>query len=1121
MTSKGVYPLGLVWLLSIFINFCSLPLAISNEIEGDRQVLLCFKSQLSGPAEVFASWSNASLEFCNWHGVTCSRQSPRRVTELNLASEGITGSIPACIANLTSLTKLQLSNNSLHGGIPAELGLLSQLSNLNLSMNSLEGNIPAELSSCSQLQILGLWNNSLNGQIPPSLGQCIHLQEINLSNNKLHGSIPSAFGDLPKLQMLVLARNQLNGAIPPSLGNSHSLTYVDLGSNALTGGIPESLAKSSSLQVLRLMKNNLSGKLPKALFNSSSLVSICLQQNHFVGSIPPITAIFPSVKHLNLGENNLSRTIPSSIGNLSSLLALRLNQNKLDGSIPNSLGSVPTLEIVNLNVNNLSGTVPLSLLNMSSLRYLAMANNSLIGTLPSDIGYMLPNIHGLILSANKFEGPIPASLVNAYNLRWLYLANNSLTGFIPFFGTLPKLEELDLAYNMLEAGNWSFLSSLSNCSRLTSLMLDGNNLQGNLPSSIGNLSSSIETLYLSENNISGPIPQEIGNLKNLNELYMDSNIFTGNIPPTIGNLRNLVRLALDHNKLSGQIPGTIGNLVQLNDLTLDSNNLSGMIPASIGHCNKLRVLNLAKNSLHGSIPSNIFKISTLSEELNLSHNYLSGEIPKEIGSLINLKKLSISNNMLSGSIPSTLGQCVVLEYLEMQSNYFVGEIPQSFAKLVSIKKLDISQNNMSGKIPEFFASFNNLNQLNLSFNNFDGAIPNHGIFGNSSAVSIEGNNHLCTSVPTGSMSVCSAFIDRKGNHKFLVQVLKIVIPIVAVVLITSSALAKILRRKRMQAKPHMQQFNEHMKKITYKDIVKATDRFSPTNLIGTGSFGMVYKGNLDLLEEEVAIKIFKLGTYGAHRTFVSECEALRNVRHRNLVKIITVCSSVDCNGSEFKALVFQYMPNGSLEMWLHPKNRAHGKGKILTFSQRISIALDVASALDYLHNQCASPLIHCDLKPGNILLDLDMAAYVSDFGLARFLCTRNGNRDCSESLACLKGSIGYIPPEYGMSEAISTKGDVYSFGVLLLEIITGRSPTDEKFSDGTNLHDFVDKAFPKKIHEVIDPVMLQDEIDATEVLQNCVIPLVRIGLSCSMASPKERPGMEQVCTEILTIKQAF
>ncbi|KAE8809778.1 putative LRR receptor-like serine/threonine-protein kinase [Hordeum vulgare] len=917
--------------------------------------------------------------------------------------------------------------------------------------------------------------------------------------------------------MLVIARTGLTGNIPPSLGSSPHLTYVDLGSNALSGVIPDFLANSSSLQVLRLMKNNFTGKLPNALFTTSSLIAICLQQNSFVGSIPSVTAISPPIKYLYLRKNHLSGIIPSSLGNMSSLVHLRLAENQFVGSIPESLGYIPTLETLTLDINNLSGPVPLSLFNMSSLTVLAIAKNSLVGKLPFDIGHTLPNIQRLVLSANSFDGPIPASLLKAYGLRMLHLDNNRFTGLIPFFGSLQNLEKLDLGHNKLEAGDWGFVSSLSNCSGLSTLGLDGNNLQGKLPSSIGNLSNSLESLWLSSNKIYGPIPPEIGNLKSLNNLYMGNNLLTGNIPPTLGKLHRLVYLSFAENRLSGQIPDTIGNLVQLSMLKLDWNNFSGSIPASIAHCTQLSILNLAHNSLDGRIPSKIFKISTLSEELDLSHNYLSGEMP-DVGNLIHLKKMNMSNNMLSGNIPATLGQCVDLEYLEMQSNFFIGSIPQSFARLSNIKFMDISRNNLSGEIPEPLKSLKHLQYLNLSFNHFHGAIPRGGVFDIAGAVSIERNYQLCTSIPTGGMSLCPALSDKKRKHKSYVLVLEIVLPIVGVTMIIFSCIA-IIYRKRMQANLYLQQVNEHTKRISYEDIVKATDRFSSANLIGSGSFGRVYKGSLQFQEDQVAIKIFDLDIYGAHRSFIAECEALRNVRHRNLVKIITSCSSVDHTGADFKALVFPYMPNGNLEMWLHLEDHEDGERKILSLSQRINIALDVAFALDYLHNQCASPIIHCDLKPSNILLGLDMAAYVIDFGLARFeFSTSNAHQDSSASSCRLKGSIGYIPPEYGMSQQISTKGDVYSFGVLLLQLITGCSPTDDKFTDGISLHEFVDRAFTRNIHEVVDPTMLQDDSNAADLMKDCVIPLITIGLSCSTTSPKDRPDMRQVSTEILRIK---
>ncbi|XVF41906.1 hypothetical protein PTKIN_Ptkin01aG0318200 [Pterospermum kingtungense] len=193
---------------------------------------------------------------------------------------------------------------------------------------------------------------------------------------------------------------------------------------------------------------------------------------------------------------------------------------------------------------------------------------------------------------------------------------------------------------------------------------------------------------------------------------------------------------------------------------------------------------------------------------------------------------------------------------------------------------------------------------------------------------------------------------------------------------------------------------------------------------------------------------------GASRSFLTECKTLRNVRHRNLVKIISACSSIDFHGNPFKALIYEFMPNGSLERWLHESTAANdvpneGVPNILNFRQRLNVAIDVASALDYLHHQCEVPIVHCDLKPSNILLDHDMVAHVGDFGLARFFPkSMNNYSGNSTSTVGLKGTIGYAAPEYGFGTEATTSGDMYSFGILLLEMFTRKRPTDEMFKDG-------------------------------------------------------------------------
>ena len=202
--------------------------------------------------------------------------------------------------------------------------------------------------------------------------------------------------------------------------------------------------------------------------------------------------------------------------------------------------------------------------------------------------------------------------------------------------------------------------------------------------------------------------------------------------------------------------------------------------------------------------------------------------------------------------------------------------------------------------------------------------------------------------------------------------------------------------------------------VSYQSLLNATNGFSFANLIGVGSFGSVYKGILDQYKHTVAIKVMNLGYHRASKSFKAECEALRNIRHRNLVKVFIACSSIDYQGHDFKALAYEFLENGNLDEWLHPtprKNESLLKQRKLSLLQRLNIAIDVASALDYLHNHCDTPIVHCDLKPSNVLLDEEMIGHVSDFDLARFLhdIVHSSSINQSSSIG-VKGTIGYTPP---------------------------------------------------------------------------------------------------------------
>jgi hypothetical protein len=343
-------------------------------------------------------------------------------------------------------------------------------------------------------------------------------------------------------------------------------------------------------------------------------------------------------------------------------------------------------------------------------------------------------------------------------------------------------------------------------------------------------------------------------------------------------------------------------------------------------------------------------------------------------------------------------------------NILSGSIPISLGSLSSLIVLNLSHNNLSGSIPIVLSELQLLTQLDLSDNHLEGEVPINGVFKNTSAISLKGNLRLCGGVVDLHMPSCPTVSQRRSRWQhYLVIVLVPVLGIISLILLVYFT---FFRKRMLRMQLSLPSSDERFFKVSYKDLAQATENFAQSNLIGRGSCGLVYRGRLTQDHMIVAVKVFDLDMQGADKSFVSECKALRNIRHRNLLPILTACSTVDNRGNDFKALVYEFMPNGNLDTWLHLTGDRNAQNQ-LDLSRRMKIAVDIADALQYIHHDCESPIIHCDLKPSNILLDYDMTAHLGDFGIARFyMKSKSAPAGDSSSIGTitLKGTIGYIAP---------------------------------------------------------------------------------------------------------------
>ncbi|THG01579.1 hypothetical protein TEA_029759 [Camellia sinensis var. sinensis] len=669
------------------------------------------------------------------------------------------------------------------------------------------------------------------------------------------------------------------------------------------------------------------------------------------------------------------------------------------------------------------------------------------------------------MSLNQLKGNIPDELFQLKNLTYLALAVNGLTGILP--------------------------DSLSNLTELTDLVLAVNYFNGKIPEGLGALTK-LEIMNFHTNDFQGTIPASISNCTALREIALSENLLTGDIPSELGaKLYNLEKLYLLDNQLTGRIPVTLSNLSHLTLLDLSLNKLSGEVPLELGKLQKLEILYLHSNDLVSNSNNSFlmaFSNCSFLQKLHLGSCLLAESLPTSIGRLSkDLYYFNILNNRMTGNIPEGIGNLSGLVSL-----YLEGTIPDTLKKIAYLEVLDLSYNKLTGKVPSWIDDNQMLKNLNLSYNRLTGEVPIAGKFDHLRRSSLMGNAGLCGGSQILGLPPCEVTKRKHKTRKWVYYVLAISLScmLLLIMLIAISVRHRFFKNEtKEQLMVPLGHRGTHT--LTQRELEIATDGFDKANLLGRGSFGSVYKAIIDEGKTVVAVKVLQECSQ-SYRNLKRECQILSEIRHRNLVKMVGVSWN-----SKFKAIVLEFMGNGNLEQHLHPSGSEEGRCK-LTLMERLQIAIDVAHGLEYLHEGCSSQIVHCDLKPQNVLLDDDMVAHVADFGIAKLILDHNPKGDYNSTTNFLRGTVGYIPPEYAQGIEVSASGDVYSFGVIMLEMITGKKPTNQMFSDGIDLRKWVWSAFPDRILDVVDISLKQEanETDGSGALILGVVP------NCSPAELK-------------------
>ncbi|XP_020273382.1 probable LRR receptor-like serine/threonine-protein kinase At1g06840 [Asparagus officinalis] len=823
------------------------------------------------------------------------------------------------------------------------------------------------------------------------------------------------------------------------------------GINCYNSTFPDGYLHVQELQLLRM---NFSGSLAPELGRLSYMKILDVMWNGITGSIPKEIGNITSLKLLLLNGNQLSGSLPEELGNLFNLDRIQIDQNHISGPIPKSFANLNKTKHFHMNNNSISGQIPPELSSLPRLVHLLLDNNNLSGSLPPEL-YKLPKLLILQLDNNNFSGStIPASYANMTQLLKLSLRNCNLQGAVPDLSGIPRLGYLDLS---------------------------GNRLTGPLPTT--RLSNNITTIDLSNNLLNGSIPLSFSGLPNLQRLSLDNNDFTGSVPPSIW--RNMIftgnkSLIVDfqNNSLTNisdalQPPANVTILLYGNPVCERANQLN-----IIQFC-----LSQIVNPASGMSTNSNFRCQSCPTELDYEYN------PKSSIPCFCAVPLGVGYRLKSPGLSD------FLPYVDDFEEYLTNGLD------IALYQLDIDsfiweegpRLKMNLKLFPDRASLFNASEVLRIRSMFTGwLIPDSDLFGPYELINFTLGSYAKV-IPSSSITGLStgAIV---GVVLGAIAGAVSVTAVVMILIMRRNSKYKTLSGKRSSSKIPIK--IDGVKDFTFEEMSLATNNFNSSALVGQGGYGKVYKGIL-ADGTVVAIKRAQEGSLQGSKEFFTEIELLSRLHHRNLVSLVGYCDEED-----EQMLVYEFMPNGTL------RDHLSAKSTPLTFSMRMSISLGSARGILYLHTEADPPIFHRDIKASNILLDSRFTAKVADFGLSRLAPVPDTEGTVPGHVSTVvKGTPGYLDPEYFLTHKLTDKSDVYSLGVVFLELLTGM----RAISHGKNIVREVNAAYHSGLmFSVIDNSM-------GSYPSECVERFVSLALRCCQDETDSRPSMSEVVRELENI----